>query len=103
VGNTTIELAKSAKFLGVILDGKLNFNEHIKIITRKAIASLMQCRRAVGLTWSLNPKTCNWMYSTVISPLDLFLLTVLVFGLGLLAQISIAKNSGESKQWHFTS
>ena len=34
VGNTTMELSKSAKFLGVTLDSKLNFNEHINIITR---------------------------------------------------------------------
>jgi hypothetical protein len=67
VGNTTIELSKSAKFLGVTLDSKLNFNLHINInITRKATAFLMQCRRAAGPTWGLNPKTCNWMYNTVI-------------------------------------
>jgi hypothetical protein len=55
VGNTTIELSKSTKFLGVTLDSKLNFNEDINILTRKATASLMQCRRAVGPTLGLNP------------------------------------------------
>ena len=69
VGNTTIELSESAKFLGVTLDNKLNFNEHITNITKKATASLMQCKRAVGPTWGLNPKTCNWMYNTVIRPI----------------------------------
>ena len=69
VGNTTIALSESAKFLGVTLDSKLNFNEHITNITKKATASLMQCRRAVGPTWGLNPKTCNWMYNTIIRPI----------------------------------
>jgi hypothetical protein len=69
VGNTTIALSESAKFLGVTLDSKLNFNEHLTNITKRATASLMQCRRAVGPTWGLNPKTCNWMYTTIIRPI----------------------------------
>ena len=69
VGDTPIELSPSAKFLGVTLDSKLNFNEHIDKITKKATSSLMQCRRAVGPTWGLTPKTCKWMYKTVIRPI----------------------------------
>ena len=69
VGNTPIELSPSAKFLGVTLDSKLNFNEHIDKITKKATSSLIQCRRAVGPTWDLTPKTCKWMYKTVIRPI----------------------------------
>jgi len=69
VGNTTIELSNSVKFLGVTLDSKLNFNEHITNITKKATTSLMQCKRAVGPTWGLTPKTCKWLYTTVIRPM----------------------------------
>ena len=69
VDNTTIELSTSAKFLGVTIDNKLNYNEHITNITKKATASLMQCRKAVGPTWGLNPKTCSWMYKTIIRPI----------------------------------
>lgn len=69
VGNTTIGLSTSAKFLGVTLDSKLNFNEHITNITNKATASLMQCRRAVGPTWGLTPKTCSWIYKAIIRPI----------------------------------
>ena len=50
VGNISLGLSKSAKFLGVTLDYRLNYNEHISNIAKKATASLMQCRRAVGLT-----------------------------------------------------
>ena len=49
----TINLSQSTKFLGIHLDTKLNFNEHIKYITEKATMSLMQCKRAVGPTWGL--------------------------------------------------
>ena len=37
VGNNTIDLSKSAKFLGVTLDSKLNFNEHITNITKNKV------------------------------------------------------------------
>ena len=69
VGNTPIELSPYAKFLGVTLDSKLNYNEHVTKITNKATASLMQCKKAVGPTWGLTPKTCKWLYTTVIRPI----------------------------------
>ena len=69
VGGTTIELSDSVKFLGVTLDSKLNFNDHIDKITTKATAALMQCKRAVGPTWGLTPKTCKWIYTMVVRPI----------------------------------
>ena len=69
VENTTLPLSNSAKFLGVTLDSKLNYNEHILNITKKATASLMQCKRAVGPTWGLTPKTCKWLYTAIIRPI----------------------------------
>ena len=69
VGGTTIELSNSVKFLGVTLDHKLYFNEHISNISKKATACLMQCKRAVGPTWGLSPKTCRWLYTAVVRPI----------------------------------
>jgi len=69
VGGIEIELSSSVKFLGVTLDKKLTFKNHINNITKKATASLMQCKRAVGPTWGLSPQTCNWMYRTAIRPI----------------------------------
>ena len=69
VGGHIIELSKSVKFLGVTLDSKLSFNEHIANITKKATGNLMQCKRAVGPTWGLTPQTCMWLYNTVIRPI----------------------------------
>ena len=69
VGGVEIGLSSSVKFLGVTLDEKLSFKEHINNITKKATASLMQCKRAVGPTWGLSPKTCNWIYRAAIRPI----------------------------------
>ena len=69
VGNETVIPSDSVKLLGVTLDSKLNFNEHVDNITTKAINSLMQCNRAVGPTWGLTPKVCRWIYTSVIRPM----------------------------------
>ena len=69
VGGHTTELSKTAKFLGITLDSKLTFTEHINNITKKATGNLMQCKRAVGPTWGMEPSTCKWLYYTVIRPI----------------------------------
>ena len=68
VGGEIIEPSDNVKFLGVTLDNKLNFNTHIDKITNKAINKLIQCKRAVGSTWGLTPKSCKWIFETVIRP-----------------------------------
>ena len=69
VGGNTITLSKTVKLLGVTLDNKLNYNTHIDNVTQKATAALMQCKRAVGPMWGLSPKTCKWIYTTVVRPI----------------------------------
>ena len=69
VGGSPVIPSDSVKLLGVTLDSKLKFNEHIDNITTKAINSLMQCNRAVGPTWGLSPKVCRWIYTSVIRPI----------------------------------
>ena len=64
-----LKLDKATKFLGVHLDSKLNFNEHIKHIAKKATTSPMQCRKAVGPTWGLTSKSCKWIYEKAIRPI----------------------------------
>jgi len=37
VGGVEIELSNSVRFLGITLDNKLNFNIHVKNITKKPL------------------------------------------------------------------
>ena len=63
-----IEVQKSTKFLGVILDSKLSWNEHIENVCKKAKGILMQCRKAVGPTWGFKPATMRWVYEVMVRP-----------------------------------
>ena len=64
-----LELQTQVKYLGVILDSKLNWNIHIDHRLRKATIALWQCRRAIGKTWGLKPKVVYWIYTSVVRPI----------------------------------
>ena len=68
IGGNPINTVSSTKFLGLTLDSKLNWNEHIVKQIKKCKNILMQCRRVVGPTWGLNPKTASWIYTTIVRP-----------------------------------
>jgi hypothetical protein len=64
-------MTDQAKYLGVILDKKLDWKAHLENRMRKACIAYWQCRRAVGKIWScvLSPKVVAWLYTSVVSPI----------------------------------
>ena len=56
------------KYLGVILDSKLNYNVHIKEVIRKAYVSLWTCKSLIGKKWRLRPKMMRWAYEAIVRP-----------------------------------
>ena len=61
-----IEVQKSTKFLGIILDSKLSWNEHIENVCKKAKGILMHCRKAVGPSRGFKPATMSWIYELIV-------------------------------------
>ncbi|KAL5258270.1 hypothetical protein ACHWQZ_G013047 [Mnemiopsis leidyi] len=68
VDDTEIEIRNTTKFLGVTLDSKLSWNEHIDQKCKKAKGILLQCRRAIGPSWGFNPQTMKWIYTALVRP-----------------------------------
>ena len=69
IDNDIVEVESSTKFLGVVLDSKLAWNEHISNQCKKAKGILMQCRKSVGRTWGFTPKTMKWIYTAGVRPI----------------------------------
>ena len=51
------------------LDRKLQWNDHIKNITKRAKITMGQCRKMMGKNWGLSPKISKWTYTALIRPI----------------------------------
>ncbi|XP_018374158.1 PREDICTED: uncharacterized protein LOC108768275 [Trachymyrmex cornetzi] len=58
----------SVRYLGVILDKRLNWKLHLEAVCRKACTYFWMCRRTLGQTWGLQPDRVLWLYSAVLRP-----------------------------------
>jgi len=67
--NVQLELSTQVKYLGVILDGKLNWIAHVKDKAQKAMAAFWICRNSFGRNWGLPSKAILWLYEAVIRPM----------------------------------
>jgi hypothetical protein len=57
------------KYLGVILDKKLDLKAHLENGMRKACIAYWKCSRAVRKTWGLSPKVVAWLYTSMVRPI----------------------------------
>jgi hypothetical protein len=58
---TTLHRSMSFKYLGMILDSRLIWREHVDVKERKAQNLLWPCRRAYGVTWGLGHGAVHWL------------------------------------------
>ena len=63
-----LKVENTVKYLGAILDKKLDWKPHIEHRTKKACMLFGQCRKVIGKKWGLRPKCIYWIYSMVIQP-----------------------------------
>jgi hypothetical protein len=66
---TELQLKSQVKYLGVILDEKLNWHSIIDHRMKKATIVFWQCRKAIGKTWGLKPKVVYCTYTSVVRPI----------------------------------
>jgi len=64
----TLQSSMSVKYLGVILDSRLNWKEHVDVKVKKAQNLMWACRRACGVMWGLKPRVVLWLRVAVIRP-----------------------------------
>jgi hypothetical protein len=61
-----LSLSGSVMYLGVILDSRLIWRDHIEVKVRKAYNLLWPCNRAFGVRWGLGPKVVHWLYVAIV-------------------------------------
>ena len=61
----TLQCSMLVKYLGVILDSRLTWKEHVDVKVKKA-QNLMWACRTCGVTWGLKPRVVHWLYVAII-------------------------------------
>jgi len=64
----TLKRSMSVKYLGVILDSRLTWKEHVDAKVKKAQNLMWACRTACGVAWGLKPRVVHWLYVAIIRP-----------------------------------
>jgi len=61
----TLQRSILVKDLGVILDSRLTWKEHVDVKVKKAQNSMWACRRACSVTWDLKLRVVHWVYVAI--------------------------------------
>ena len=69
INNSPIEQVKSIKYLGVILDSKLNFRERLISTSNKCTTLIYTLAKSAKLYWGLQQGALNTIYKGAILPL----------------------------------
>jgi len=72
LNNKPFEQVNNIKYLGIIIESKLNFREHIIHTSRKCSTLIHTLAKSAKLSWGLKHIALNTMHKGVILPLMLY-------------------------------
>jgi len=68
ISGKPITVKKEVRYLGIIIDQRLNWNAHVRKKASACSSKLAMCHRAIGKTWGLKPSHTNWVYKAIVRP-----------------------------------
>ncbi|XP_072946685.1 uncharacterized protein [Epargyreus clarus] len=72
MGGVCVGLSRAIKILGLTVDDKLTFNEHVANVCRKALNLYKQLARAAKIHWGLNSEVIRTIYNAVVEPVIMY-------------------------------
>lgn len=69
---TSLVVSESVKYLGLILDRKLNWGPNLDERVKKAEVALYCCKQAIGKRWGLSPRAVLWIFTAIVRPILLY-------------------------------
>jgi hypothetical protein len=72
INGKELKMLDEVKYLGVTLDSKLNWNQHLHKTIRKTQTTFALVRGTCGRKWGLRPSMDHWLYTRVIRPFILY-------------------------------
>jgi hypothetical protein len=63
-----VEVVEEIKYLGLILDSRLEWNSHITHKIKQAKKHLMMLRKGISTIWGPSPAITLWMYTGIVRP-----------------------------------
>jgi hypothetical protein len=69
MNNKSVEQVQTIKYLGIIIDSKLNFREHIMYISRKCTKLIHALSKPAKQCWGLSHEALYTIYKGAILPL----------------------------------
>jgi hypothetical protein len=63
-----IAFTSTVIYLGVLLDPKVNWKQHLIDKRKKFYSSMWVCKRAISKTWRINSRLALWMYKVILLP-----------------------------------
>jgi hypothetical protein len=68
LNNNRLEQVDKLKYLGIIIDSKFKFNEHVKYITDRCTKSINALSKSARISWGLNHEAQKILYTGAILP-----------------------------------
>ena len=64
-----LEFCNTIKYLGIHLDSRLNWHEHVHKTAKKCTNILFASRKMIGDRWGISPDKIIWVFNAIIKPI----------------------------------
>ncbi|XP_063382997.1 uncharacterized protein LOC134669402 [Cydia fagiglandana] len=72
MGGVNIAMSNEIKILGLTIDHKLTFNQHVAGVCRKALNMYKKLARTARVSWGLHPEVIRTIYTAAVEPVVLY-------------------------------